>query len=93
MTGRPRGSGPSNQPVLDSVLRWMELVVSRSTRIPVLLAVAYLSGFVGVALSVFGGGDPASELTTYGIALMSVSFVCMFVVSITFHQLSRPGRS
>lgn len=89
MTRGPSDPGPSNQPVLDSVLRSMELVVSRSTRIPVLLAVAYVTGFAGVALSVYGGGDPTAELTTYRIALMSISFVCMFVVSITFHQLSR----
>lgn len=83
---------PPERPVLDSVLAALELFVRRSSRIPVLLAIAYVAGFSGVGLSVYGGGDPEAGLTAAGIVLMAVSFVCMFVAAVTFQQLANLKR-
>lgn len=80
---------PDSTPLLD---RAVDLLLNRSRRIPLLIAVAYVSGLSGIGVSLAGAGDPNSSLTAVGIVLMGIAFVCLFVVSITFVRISDPDR-
>lgn len=63
-------------------------------RISLLIVVAYVSAIVGLALSIFGNaGDTVAVYSTAGIALMGLSFVSLFVVSVLILDLGpEPGR-
>lgn len=68
-------------------------LLSRSRRITLLIAVAYVSAAVGLVVSFLAGEvSPESTLTTVGVALLGLSFVCLFVVSVTIQRLFDGGR-
>lgn len=53
-------------------------------RISALVVVAYAAGASGLVLSLFGNpADPRSSVGVAGIVLMGLSFLCMFVLSVT----------
>lgn len=70
---------------LDSLV---DVLIRPSRRISFLILVAYVSAFLGLALSFIGDvGRPSSAYTTAGIALMALSFVSLLVVSLTVLDL------
>lgn len=69
------------------------LLVDRSRRISALIVVAYVSGIAGLALSFLGdAGDPTASYGVIGIVLMALSFVSLFVVSVTMLDLAPDDR-
>jgi len=67
----------------------ISLVLDPGKRISVLLITGYVSGVAGLLLSFYGNtGDPLSGATVGGIALMSLSFLCLFVLSVTMVNLT-----
>ncbi len=72
---------------------WLDALASllfdRSRRISLLIVVAYVSAFVGLIASfVPPQFDPDSQLLVLGIALMGLSFVCLFIVSVSVLDLA-----
>lgn len=67
-----------------AVRRGLLSLKSPAVRESLLIAVAYVTGVVGLVLSVVGDPtDPGTGLGAVGIGLMGVSFVCLFVVSVS----------
>lgn len=86
-----RGRFPTGASSVVDVL--VRVLVDRSRRISALIVIAYVSGIGGLALSFFGDiSDPSTGLTTAGIVLMSISFVSLFVLSITMVELAPDDR-
>lgn len=68
--------------------KFIDILINPSRRISFLIAVAYASAISGLALSILGDvGDPSSVHTSLGIALMAVSFISLFVVSMAILDL------
>jgi hypothetical protein len=52
--------------------------------------VAYLAAAMGLGVAFFGGiRNPNSDIATYGIVLLFVSFASLFYVSVTVLSLGR----
>jgi hypothetical protein len=50
----------------------------------VLIVIAYVAAALGLGVAFFGGiNHPSSDSATYGLALLFVSFVSLFYVSVT----------
>ena len=70
--------------------RAVRLVTDPSRRVPFLIVVAYVCAGLGLGVAFFGGiRNPTTDWATYGIALLFVSFVCLFYVSITVVTLDQ----
>lgn len=68
-------------------------LLSRSRRITLLILVAYASAAAGLAVSLVADEVSAeSTLTTIGVVLLGLSFVCLFVVSVTIQRLLTGAR-
>lgn len=82
--------GPSILPV--SVSPWeyvVSLVLDPGKRISALLFVAYVTGIGGIVVSLVGNpANPRSIYGVVGIALMGVSFLCLFVLTVTMVNLT-----
>lgn len=67
----------------------ISLVMDPGKRISVLLITGYVTGVGGLLLSFYGNtGDPMAPATVGGIALMSLSFLCLFTISVTMVNLT-----
>ncbi|MFB6360546.1 MAG: hypothetical protein ABEH59_04420 [Halobacteriales archaeon] len=56
-----------------------------------LTGVAYLAAALGLGVAFFGGiRNPNSDIATYGIVLLFISFASLFYVSVTVLSLGRP---
>lgn len=70
--------------------RAIRLLTDPSRRVAVLILVAYVAAALGLGVAFFGGiRNPTTDYATYGIALLFVSFVCLFYVSITVVSLEQ----
>jgi len=70
--------------------RARRLVTEPSGRIILLTGVAYLAAAMGLGVAFFGGiRNPNSDIATYGIVLLFVSFASLFYVSVTVLSLGR----
>lgn len=66
------------------------LLFDRSRRLSVLIVIAYLSGIGGLSISLLG--TPAQgDYRVVGIALMAVSFLSLFLVSVSILELTEGG--
>lgn len=73
---------------LESVV---DVLINQSRRISFLITLAYVSAIAGLVLSIVSDvGSPTSKYATAGIALMGISFVSLFVVSVMILDLT-PG--
>lgn len=71
--------------------RARRLVTDPSGRILLLTGVAYLAAALGLGVAFFGGiRNPNSDIATYGIVLLFISFASLFYVSVTVLSLGRP---
>ena len=70
--------------------RLLRLVTDPSRRVPALIVLAYVAAALGLGVAFFGGvRDPNSDFATVGIVFLSVSFVCLFYVSVTVLSLEQ----
>ena len=70
--------------------RAIRLVTDPSRRVAFLIVVAYVAAALGLGVAFFGGiRNPTSDYATYGIALLFLSFVCLFYVSVTVLSLDQ----
>jgi hypothetical protein len=70
--------------------RALRLLTDPSRRIPLLILVAYVAAALGLGVAFFGGiRNPNSDVATYGILLLFVSFASLFYVSVTVLSLDR----
>lgn len=68
--------------------RAVRLVTDPSRRVPVLIVVAYVTAALGLGVAFLGGvEDPNTDVATYGIVLLFVSFLSLFYVSVTVLHL------
>ncbi len=71
-------------PVAARVSALGDVLRSSEGRTAVLVIVAYLTGTVGLGLSVLGNPtDPNAKYGAAGIALMGITFACLFLLSIS----------
>lgn len=69
--------------------RLLRLLLDPTSRVSLLVLLSYAAAVLGILVGVFGGGfeQPETTAAAAGIALLGLSFVLMFYVSVTLASL------